>query len=414
MRFIAIALVLVASMPARAQSDADRATARALGEQAHTALTAKDYATAADLFARAEALVAAPTLTLGLARAQAGLGKLVAAHESYQRVVRWDLGPRAPRAFAAAVEAARMEIASVARRLPSLVITVENRTAASVTVDGQPVPKAALGVPRFVDPGKHTVAASGEGSVPATVEIEVAEGESKPVTLRLEQTRIATAVAGATPVARARSSAGAAVGGEVIVMRPIDGRAPGSAAANISPALVGVGVAGLVGGVATGAIALSQRPHGVATEAETASYHRMRDLAIGSLVGGGAALLGGTLLGLAAGDTAIGQRRRLELGLVGVGLAGVAVGTVSGVMNRSVHGHLETACPDRVCPDPERPNTRSLRQLGIMSISSFAIGAASLGIGTVLFLSEDSGERQGSPKIALQMSPNRLVLEGTW
>jgi hypothetical protein len=233
------------------------------------------------------------------------------------------------------------------------------------------------------------------------------------VTLRLEP-RIAPAAVGGTPVEGARSRARAAVGGEVVVMPSVPPRAPGSAAAGMSPALAGVGLAGLVGGVATGAIALSQRPHGGAREADTASYRRMRNLAIGSLAGGGAALLAGSLVSLAAEDAAIGPRRRLELGLVGVGLAGIAVGTVSGLMNRSVHGHLETACPDRVCPGPERPNTQSLRQLGIMSISSFAIGAASLGIGTALFLSEGSGERQGSAKIALQVSPGRLVLEGAW
>ena len=49
---------------------------------------AKDYERAAELFQQAEGLMHAPTLLLGLARAQAGLGKLVSAHETYIRVTR--------------------------------------------------------------------------------------------------------------------------------------------------------------------------------------------------------------------------------------------------------------------------------------------------------------------------------------
>src|SRR5262249_50101448 len=54
-------------------SASDRATARVLADEAGDALDKKNYEIAADRFGRADALVHAPTLLLGLARAQVGL-----------------------------------------------------------------------------------------------------------------------------------------------------------------------------------------------------------------------------------------------------------------------------------------------------------------------------------------------------
>ena len=68
---------VLAAPAALAQSDADRATARELGKDGQSALDKKDYKTAEDLFHRAESLFHAPTLLLGYARAEAGLGKVV-------------------------------------------------------------------------------------------------------------------------------------------------------------------------------------------------------------------------------------------------------------------------------------------------------------------------------------------------
>ena len=54
-------------------SEADRATARALALEGHNALKNKDFASAADRFGRADALVHAPTLVVDWARALQGL-----------------------------------------------------------------------------------------------------------------------------------------------------------------------------------------------------------------------------------------------------------------------------------------------------------------------------------------------------
>jgi hypothetical protein len=67
--------IFMATRVAQAEpSDADRATARVLAHEGFDAQQRGDYSVAADRFLRADALVHAPTLLLGLARAQVGLG----------------------------------------------------------------------------------------------------------------------------------------------------------------------------------------------------------------------------------------------------------------------------------------------------------------------------------------------------
>src|SRR5262245_11425351 len=73
---------------ARAEDAGSRATARSLAQEGKDAFDRKDYATAEERFTRAGALVHAPTLLVFLARAEVGLGKLVAAAENYRRVLR--------------------------------------------------------------------------------------------------------------------------------------------------------------------------------------------------------------------------------------------------------------------------------------------------------------------------------------
>jgi len=173
---------------ALAQSDGDRATARAMAEQAQNALDAKDFTRAQELFERATALVRAPTLELGRARSLAGMGRLVAAHEAYQRIVREGVPADASPAFAKAVEDARGEIAALARRLPSVVLRVDGPAASSaeVEIDGVRVAAASLGAPRFVDPGSHVLRASAPGfsTSESTFTVREAESAELPIVLR--------------------------------------------------------------------------------------------------------------------------------------------------------------------------------------------------------------------------------------
>src|SRR5579859_3817898 len=119
---VLFAFVVLAAPGARAQSAADRATARELGLDGQAALDRKDYATAEDRFRRADALFHAPTLLLGFARAEAGLGKVVNASEAYNRIIREGVAPGASEAFTHALESAKAEAGAVQARIANVTV----------------------------------------------------------------------------------------------------------------------------------------------------------------------------------------------------------------------------------------------------------------------------------------------------
>src|SRR5260221_6375863 len=104
MRWLALGLAwsLCAGSALAEPTASDRATARALADEAGDALDKKNYEVALDRFGRADALVHAPTLLLGVARSQVGLRKFVEAQESYQSILREGVPAGAPPAVSEA------------------------------------------------------------------------------------------------------------------------------------------------------------------------------------------------------------------------------------------------------------------------------------------------------------------------
>lgn len=273
-------------------SSADRATARTLAAEGYNALKSKDYATAADRFARALALVHAPTLLRDLARAQVGLGKLVDAHENYSLIIREGVAADAPQPWVKALADAKVEIAQLAPRLPAITITVEGPGTPRVTIDGAPIAAASLGVKRAIDPGRHEIRALGTGYYTAKKTVTLKEGESINVAFELEE---APPDASATTLEEERSS------GVVVTFAEPAWRKPTMIAA------YAVGGAGLALGAVTGVLAL--RKHGQlstdcarnvcgrAQKADLDSYHTFGQLStIGFVVAGVGAAAGTVLL----------------------------------------------------------------------------------------------------------------------
>src|SRR6185312_5466429 len=118
----ALGLLLAPASASAQLSDADKASARARAQQGQDALDKHDFTTAADRFARAGELVHAPTLALGLARAQVGLGKWIAATETYYRLLHEPVPAGAPPAYTKALADARKELAALEPRIPSVTI----------------------------------------------------------------------------------------------------------------------------------------------------------------------------------------------------------------------------------------------------------------------------------------------------
>jgi hypothetical protein len=188
---LAVGVVGVGVLPggvALAQTDEQRSAARAAATEGLQALSDGRYKDALDLCTRAESLMHAPTHLLLIARAQTKLGHLVEAQEAYIRVTRDTLAPDAPHAFVDAQHTAAEEQAELAPRVPSLKVDIEGATAqqAKVTLDGNPLAPALVGLAMPINPGSYTLAATGPGTEASPVTVTVAEGAKQTVLLSLK------------------------------------------------------------------------------------------------------------------------------------------------------------------------------------------------------------------------------------
>ena len=187
LRVIAPFVLVCAASPAWAQSDEQRANARALADQGAQAFNEGHWQEAIDLFDRAESLVDAPTHLLFSARAHGKLRHYVKARELYLRIGRLQLAPNAPNAFRNAQTSAAEELKVVEPHIARLTITVHgpDPKAAKVTLDGAAMESVLIGVARPIDPGEHQLHAEAPGFAALTKSIIVADGSPLSVTPEL-------------------------------------------------------------------------------------------------------------------------------------------------------------------------------------------------------------------------------------
>ena len=300
-----LTLAVLAAPAARAQSDVDRATARQLGEAGQHALEAKDYKSAEDDFRRADSLVHAPTLMLGLARALTGEGKLLEAQEAYKRIVRDGVAPGSPAVFQRALDDATKEVDAVSPRIGAVTITLKSAdgqalpASAQVTWDGGPVSAATLGIKRPANPGAHTVHASCDGYRPVDLQVNVpvGGGVDAPLVLSRGEATAAPAPAPAGPATALPASP-----------PPDQVSAESSSGPGVWPWVAfGVGGAGLLVGGITGAMVISKHsdlsgkcPGGTCTtdqQSNVDSYNTLGTVStVGFVVAGVGAAAGVTLL----------------------------------------------------------------------------------------------------------------------
>ena len=189
-RALSLALVLFAiAVPRSAWSAAptaqEKETARAMMDAGHAQREAGDHKAALALFDGADAIMHVPTTGLEVAREHVALGQLVEARDAIQRVIRIPKTDDEPDAFREARNKAAALDDDLVKRIPALRIVVSGApedASMQVTVDGQPVPVAALVAPFRVNPGHHVVVATVAGT-DVRQEMDVAEGDTAPVTL---------------------------------------------------------------------------------------------------------------------------------------------------------------------------------------------------------------------------------------
>ncbi|MFY0539335.1 hypothetical protein [Nannocystis pusilla] len=98
------------------------------------------------------------------------------------------------RAGARAWRRSRARIAALEPRLPRLRVVVEDAPAeVAITRDGQPVPESDLGEAVPIDPGQHEIGASAPGHQPLRRSVELVEGKTETVTLKLAPVRVEAA-----------------------------------------------------------------------------------------------------------------------------------------------------------------------------------------------------------------------------
>jgi len=104
----------------------------------------------------------------------------------------------------------------------------------------------------------------------------------------------------------------------------------------------------------------------------------------------------------------------------GVGVAGLALGAVTGLMATSLNQSSKDVCPnDGVCADEgARSDNEAARRAATFSTIGFVAGAVLLAGGITLVLvapsSASSGAARPGPSTALRASATTLWLEGTW
>ena len=253
--FIALSLVVL-PRAAAAQSDADKATARTLAQEGQVALDKNDFNAAEDRFRRADSLYHVPSVTLGLAQAQVGLRRLVAAQETYKSIVREGvpsgLSPKASAAMASAVQDAKKELAALEPRIPAVVFTVDGPSDPKLRLDGAALSSAVLGVRRPIDPGEHLFQATADGWKPKETKFSVTEGQTQNVRLTLEA-GAPSAPPPVQPMPIVPAPIGQTPGGS--------DRAPSKGGGWMKPLGITATVIGsvaLAGGIATGVIAIAE------------------------------------------------------------------------------------------------------------------------------------------------------------
>ncbi len=184
----AVLAVTASPAVAGAQSAADKATARQLAKEGIKLHGEKKYSQALEKLQRAQSLYEAPIHLLYIARCQVQLGSLVDGAEAYRKLIRTPIDGSTPPAFVKAVEDGEKELQSLEPRVPRLTVSVEPTgvEGLEVTIDGQPMNVAALGVERFTNPGRRVVSAQAPGYQATSVEVELGEGATESVSLKLE------------------------------------------------------------------------------------------------------------------------------------------------------------------------------------------------------------------------------------
>ena len=170
-------------------SQQNRAAARATAEAGLDAFHAGDFAKAEELLLRAEAAYHAPVHLLYIAKSQTAQGKLVAAKETYLKLLNEDVSDNSPEAIEEALTQARTDLSSVDARLAKLTIVIKQTESSTLNIklDGADISNSLIGLPIPVNPNPHELTIFVDGALQQSVQIELAEGAEETITIDLDK-----------------------------------------------------------------------------------------------------------------------------------------------------------------------------------------------------------------------------------
>jgi hypothetical protein len=306
---VLLALALTSHLVRAEDSGAQmRTMARDLADQGAQAFEQNDYAAALDRFARAFALVPAPSISIMRARALVKLGRILEALDEYEKTQRMQLGDDASAAFKQAVLDARREGELLWTRVPRLTIRVRSSEVAPkdlrVQFDSKLLPVALLDVGRPIDPGSHEIKVDAPGYETETRAFTIEAGENITLDIALKAVH-ATESPTVTPNTSSPKASGAAESPAPNSHQPTT-RHSTTTGKPWAWVAAGIGVAGLATSGITGVVALEKKsaldaqchpgcPPGAASDIST--FRTTRTLSYASFFAGAAFLgLGGYFL----------------------------------------------------------------------------------------------------------------------
>lgn len=250
---------------AQSADDGNRQAARALGASGVDAYQAGNYAVASDKLDKAYRVLKAPTLGLWSARAFVKVNRLIEASERYLEVQRLTITTGEVAVQRQAQADAATEHAQLANQIPNIVVQVRGASENDVTIqlDGAEMSSALIGENRPVNPGRHSVVVTSLGRT-VSAEVEIAAGETKPVTLDFNTGKQATGEAPGSPPRSAVAAAPVDTSPEPTAPTgspAADSGAPGASSPRRTLGFVALGVGGVglaLGGI-TGALALGKK-----------------------------------------------------------------------------------------------------------------------------------------------------------
>lgn len=191
---IATAGVVLVSAPALAQpEESGVAEARALFRSGLAAANEERWADALADFERSYALAPRASTLLNLAAAQAELGRLVEASQSYFRFLA-EADAEQTRRYA---DDAERSLAEVTERIPRVRLSIPDLVPGDLLeLDGVEVPSADLSVPIPMNPGAHVLTVTRDAQEIGRLELTLVESEERGVTLPLQVSAPSGALAG--------------------------------------------------------------------------------------------------------------------------------------------------------------------------------------------------------------------------